>query len=484
MVSKAPAIKSRSKSPLVDRKNNWSEDIEVATISSSTAIHVTRAQIVGTILVSLVTLVGVAMANLDKLTRRAPTQTINRLQIENNIATAREFLEENRKDALNARRELSQRPNSSAIVKANQGLDTYIADHEGRQDRFNKVMDQLSGGLNTGNLEVVENSRKALDIITIEDAASLTDSINQLPPPMTRPVSDSSAKDERESAVETLRRRKPALELTRTLPINQDRSAVFSSMTNADVRTHLSGNTETQTTSNFDLGVQYNYMDKTYSRTSVPRVDLGRNSYSNLGRSETGILFNDQILSNFMPSSPALGQSASSSNRNADVHTQLSGSSDLQTTSNFGLGVQYNYVDKRYSGTSVPGADLGRKLYSNERRRETGIFFEDQTSSNFLTSSPPAGPSADENYFLGDRGNLRANDVTVKPGISKSTKEFYSNPTAMRLLAVPFLISGTVQVDPNKSGNKLEFGERVIVSSEPVPPCPPGKGYLRTKFEF
>lgn len=225
MTSKAQAAKLGGRTKRNYGTRNSSTDIQVAKISSSTAIHVTRSQVVCTLLVALLTLIGVGLANLDKFPRNALPQTINRLQIEGNVAAAREFIERDGQEARNAQKILMLKHDVRFVEKADRTFDLFVASNHDRQDRFEKETERLNVGLQSGNSAMVEASRKRLTGILLEEASNLQDSIIQVDYAINKPVRDSDTvpkrlqKNEWDPEIDLFMKRKPAIELANILPI-------------------------------------------------------------------------------------------------------------------------------------------------------------------------------------------------------------------------------------------------------------------------
>lgn len=241
----------------------------------------------GTILVSGITLLGVAVANLDKFSHKTPAPTINRLQIDNNVAAAKEFIEKDRREALNAQRILLQKGKTPLVATAIRGFELFLAGNQDRQEQFNKEMDRMNVGLSTGNLEVIETSRRRLTAIAVEEASNLEDSIIKVDPSITKPATDSKTVDFKdESDLYRLVKRKPTLELKNILPINQDRTIPFSAKTNAVVAPDLLDKNARPLTHSLNLVLDSSSGDTARRQGATPDFEIElRGKYEYVGKS-------------------------------------------------------------------------------------------------------------------------------------------------------------------------------------------------------
>lgn len=259
MTSKELGDKSKA-SPRRSRTNSFYGDITAAKITSSTAIHVSRSQILGTIIVSVFALLGVAVANLDKLRRNEAPEAVNKLKLENNVERAREYLLNNSQQAREVRRILTLKNNVQIVDKAVMPLDMYTAANNDRQDSFKRETERLNVGLQSNNWEAIDTSRKRMTAILLEEGSNLQDSMIQMkhlinPSDEFEDTRKSPQKSDPDGTVDRFMKRTPVLDLAQFLPIRTEPTIAPSFKKNSAIGPDLKDNAALEARRRFaDLG--------------------------------------------------------------------------------------------------------------------------------------------------------------------------------------------------------------------------------------
>lgn len=223
-VKSAPRVAPKSASKPQD-----DSQIQVARISSSTSIQVTKAQVIGTVAAALLTLFGVAIANLDKFGSKPSPPPVNRLQVESNIQRVRDLFEDNQKDAETVETIVLTEKTISAAQKkiVNRLGNDYRLEHQRRMKRFNEEKIILDHAVETNNWEVIDSSKQRLIQITHEDASHLDETFHQVDRTIHLLDTDPKAKTKKtaeEQTLEDLMKRRRGDEVAKLLPI-KDQSA-------------------------------------------------------------------------------------------------------------------------------------------------------------------------------------------------------------------------------------------------------------------
>ncbi|MGA9996701.1 MAG: 3D domain-containing protein [Pyrinomonadaceae bacterium] len=226
MNAKSATIAPTAK-PKEGKKSKDDPEVQVAKISSSTAIQVTRTQVICTIIASLLTLSGIAIANLDKFARSNPPQPVNKLLLDSKAERVHDFMDKNQQDSQNMKttlltKETVSKQQKEIMIRV---LDTYEIQNQESKKQFVKEKALLDQAVQTNNTEAIETSKQRLNQIAIEDASTLQDTItimNQtIHPPDIKPNKETNEIVE-ESSLEKLLSRKPVMELAKLLPIKRE----------------------------------------------------------------------------------------------------------------------------------------------------------------------------------------------------------------------------------------------------------------------
>jgi len=225
MASQGLAHKSKASS-ISNGTKSFDNTIKTAKISASTAIRVSRSQVLGAIIVSLFTLLGVALTNLDKLRRKNPPDIVNKLKLKNNVERATEYLQGNNQQARNVRRILMLKDNGQVLNTAVAHLDMFTAANNDRQDLFKRETERLNVGLESNNSEVIDTSRRRMNAILLEEGSNLQDSMIQMRQ-LIKPAAEFEyvpIKADPDRTVDRFMKRNPVVELSNLIPIKVEKS--------------------------------------------------------------------------------------------------------------------------------------------------------------------------------------------------------------------------------------------------------------------
>ena len=202
-------------------------EIQIARISSSATIQVTRAQVIGTIIVSLLTLSGVAIANWHKMSSSDSTPRVNKLLLDNEVKRVHDFIGTNLQDV-----QAAQPASFTALPelekeKMTRALDSYKVTNQEATKEFINETEALNKAVEADNLEAVEAAKRRLIYIAMKDASNLQrtiEDVNRILHPSDIEPNKEVNKSAEEPSIEKLLNRNPVIELSSLLPIKRETS--------------------------------------------------------------------------------------------------------------------------------------------------------------------------------------------------------------------------------------------------------------------